>query len=283
VVTLAALAAIGLVNDVQTGLTEGRMDGVAFGFTDLAILCGLGLVWSLVLFDQSRSLRWLVPIPVFLAALAGSGARLPTLAAMITCFLVVTHRWTSRVVILSALAALLVAVQAGNLVPSQFDRAEIGVSSTGAPVEPSPLNGRFDIWDHALGLVAEDPLTGYGLKAGNAAWTEAYIRGDLQISAGHSHNSILELAAATGLIGAALFGVFLLTTFFGLYRKRLRGPLLVGLFLLLCGLTEAVVEGQTIGLIQYLALGAMAGGAGHDPAGGTSSTVDTEQRRGLRL
>ncbi|OKO89483.1 ligase [Bradyrhizobium sp. NAS80.1] len=73
------------------------------------------------------------------------------------------------------------------------------------PIDPT-FTGRSDIWQFALGAVAEKPITGHGYAAFWDGVTERQTTqgAEWATTAAHSHNSYLDLAVTIGLPGLML-------------------------------------------------------------------------------
>ncbi len=260
VACLAGLAALGLVRDLAIGLPDGRMLGLTLGTNDLAISSAVGMVWALILYQGDKRKLWLLATALFSVTIVGSGARTATVATAAVVLLLLGRSWRVRAVWLGTLivaGALLLASPASQLFVRDQPLAETTLPGADA-ASTTTFNGRLKVWVHALELVQDRPITGHGIKSGTVIWEQAYLDSTFQINAGHTHNMVAELSVATGIVGLALFVAAM-----AVMTKRLwRGPhpqlrYLVGLLLLL-GLTEAIIEGPTTGMIQIIALSAAA-------------------------
>lgn len=110
------------------------------------------------------------------------------------------------------------------------------------------MTGRSGIWKKVLGLIEERPLEGWG-------WISHWVPGVKpyeglvvikNVPYYQAHNAYLDVALQLGLIGALVFGVFLLITFVKLWRLAVRHtsalylwPILVFMGLAVWSLTES--------------------------------------------
>lgn len=254
VLLLAFVSVGGVIEDLATGVENDRMDGIAFGFNDLALLTSMGLVWALILHRVTRQRGWLLLIPVFLVPLVGSGARTPAIATTLVVLVLLGGSRRARL-FLTGVVVITVAVVLVSPLADRFDR---DVSPIEAEESATTLNGRIELWSEVPELVEQRPFVGHGFKSGNRVWRELYLASDVKVDAGHSHNLMLELAVSGGIIGMNFFIAAVFACVLGLVRTRHRMALGMIVLLLLLGLTEAVVEGPTLGLIMFFALSAAA-------------------------
>jgi O-antigen ligase len=98
---------------------------------------------------------------------------------------------------------------------------------------PDPtFTGRTDVWRFALDHLAQRPLTGYGFSAFWGTDQVVYGMGEGSLwanTAGHAHNSYLNLALTIGLPGAVLVTLWLvvlpLVDFYRTPRQPATAPL----------------------------------------------------------
>lgn len=109
-------------------------------------------------------------------------------------------------------AVAAVALFAGVLWLGQGDRVFSRLETLLRFQQESTFLGRLGYWEEALHMIADRPLTGFGL--GSYVWVfpnyRDVVTNQLQTNA---HNEYLEMAAETGLIGAALCTLFLVLLF----------------------------------------------------------------------
>jgi len=120
-------------------------------------------------------------------------------------------KWAGLVVAI-ALALFLLArgsgvipATAGTILSGERDLVELASNPGSADFA---VTQRVAFWVAGARMVADRPLTGVGLGNFDEGYPD-YNIGIWDESLGHAHNFYLNLAAETGLIGAALFGVFL--------------------------------------------------------------------------
>jgi putative inorganic carbon (HCO3(-)) transporter len=82
--------------------------------------------------------------------------------------------------------------------------------------------GRISLWRMGIGVALSHPVTGVGVNCSAQAIGDLRVtRGELSSKWQTVHNSFIEIAAETGLIGFILFNSMIIGTFkrFSLYRK----------------------------------------------------------------
>ncbi|MGY6532261.1 O-antigen ligase family protein [Glycocaulis sp.] len=90
---------------------------------------------------------------------------------------------------------------------------------------PLSWEWRLEIWNYALSRIGEQPLTGHGLGAARVIATEAELRGiQIELLPMHAHNAGMTIWVETGLIGAALIALALLTAARAVMRMTLSRP-----------------------------------------------------------
>jgi O-antigen ligase len=81
--------------------------------------------------------------------------------------------------------------------------------------------GRVSLWKSGAAVVRDHPWTGVGL-ADHYALIERYRRPDATFHAGHFHNNVVQVAAATGLVGLAAYLAWMGLLALGLVRAASR-------------------------------------------------------------
>ena len=163
----------------------------------------------------------LVYVGIYLSAV-GSFVMGPAIALLAGIFLIFTGGKTSSVLCLAiyALASLVYVVRSlwlkrmicfvplivmNLLTVGSVMSPLLGSITRALPVDPT-FTGRSEIWQFALGVVAEKPIVGHGYAAfWDGAADGKTIRGsEWAVTAAHSHNSYLDLAVTIGLPGLLL-------------------------------------------------------------------------------
>lgn len=104
------------------------------------------------------------------------------------------------------------------------------------------LTGRTTIWQAAIPLIQENPILGYGFASFATDLTSRFFSSGY--IAPHAHNTFINAAFETGLVGASLIGAAM---FAPILRGGLSRPSLVGvlmLFSLMCGMTGLIFGGK---------------------------------------
>ena len=254
----ATLAGLVALEPLMWGQTVHRADGGtnAIPFGNLALLSGLMLLSTAGPLFSNR--RYTPALVALLAATLGliaaylSGTRNNVLVLpVVILFLVVFAGPRQR--ILSAVV--------GGLVIGLF----VGLESRLAEGLLSLLNGhyghgieyRFDVWQHALALFFDAPLTGVGVPGYAQALQSGIEAGKLpqgltRCCLDHAHNDLIQILATRGLLGA-LSWLLVLGIPFAQFLRHVRHEndrvaslarigAMVPLAYLIFGLTEATFE-----------------------------------------
>ncbi len=205
VIWMAVGTVIGFVNfnlgvtKVLTGPEENR-NGFAL-FLDIAIICAFLLQQQ----TSSRIARLVLMfglIPMFLLALAFTLSRAGWISLLVGVGLVWMRAASERrflpVVAMMAILCVIIPFlpeafwnRAGTILPSMKERTDT-------------FGQRVDLWGLGLEMIQKHPVLGVGI--GNFIPMSArYARGGLRTSANGAHNSYVQVAAETGLIGLVLF------------------------------------------------------------------------------
>lgn len=221
------------------GQSVARMGGLAHPNT-LGQVSGLTLVLGLLLFNLESKLSVFKTAVVLLAAgaLVFSLSRTSLLACIVAIAVVYRYHIFRRKYLFYALVAACIGLVALMFAAVVFDlgatiQSKIGlVSKSGDTDELFSATGRTEIWAHALHLISQRPLTGYG-----AATTKIYLA-DYSY---HCHNLVINIAFSTGVFGGLIaFWMCLERTFRLFFRHHPIADALVA-FILVNGLFENVI------------------------------------------
>jgi len=163
----------------------------------------------------------LVYVGIYLSAV-GSFVMGPAIALLAGIFLIFTGGKTSSVLCLAiyALASLVYLTRSlwlkriicfgplivmNLLTVGSVMSPVLGNITRALPIDPT-FTGRSEIWEFALGAVAEKPIIGHGYAAfwDGAAEGKTLQGSEWAVTAAHSHNSYLDLAVTIGLPGLLL-------------------------------------------------------------------------------
>jgi O-antigen ligase len=109
------------------------------------------------------------------------------------------------------------------------------------------LNGRTGLWSYTIPLILQKPLLGYGYYSSRFVLINEFYW------AGHSHNSFLEVALSTGLVGLALVAVFTIYFFYSLVKTGDQLLLGLGLFCYISGMLSTLLFTPGIPMFILLA------------------------------
>jgi len=196
---------------VFIGLFVARMRSVGLG----ALIAALASTF--LIFTQSKTAFAMLPLALMLSALIAR-VRSPAIGIVLALLVVVSFNVFS----------------VGSI---YFEPARNLVDL----ILPDPtFTGRTDVWRFALDHVAQRPITGYGFSAFWGSEQVVYGMGGGSLwanTAGHAHNSYLNLALTIGIPGAVLVSLWLvvlpLVDYYRSPREHSTAPLKL-LFLRVC-------------------------------------------------
>ncbi|MFM6971173.1 MAG: O-antigen ligase family protein [Rhodoluna sp.] len=234
---------------VQGHLLDGqRIQGMVGNSNLLAFVAMLGLVIFAVEFAIIGVKRWVSVISIFasiaavlLAKSAGIGFAIAAVAVAAVVSIAAEgkdrdtrHKYYRIAWALAGTVGILIAVY----------RAEVFEFFGKSP----DMTGRSGIWKLVIGLIRERPVLGWG-------WTSHWVPGVApyeglvvikNVPYYQAHNAYLDVTMQLGFIGAAIFLVFLVSTFVPLWRLAVRHtsalylfPILIFVGLLVWSLTES--------------------------------------------
>ncbi|CAN3127754.1 hypothetical protein ACNUDN_01520 [Mycobacterium sp. smrl_JER01] len=228
-----------------------RLNGPMQHSQRLALVMGAALVVLTILRFRYRSdftrPVWTASIYLLLTAtLLATQARAFIAFTFIVLWFLIFGRASSRQRILLAIAMLIAVVTAWQNSDQLLSAIERDGSNT------LTLTGRTVIWENSLGLIRENPILGYGFSSFYSDLTRYFF------SSGyippHAHNSWINATFETGIIGATLLTLFMLSLLWhgSLTRPSLASGLIF--FAMLCGLTGLVFGGKVSTLWVIIAI-----------------------------
>ncbi|MBL0053647.1 MAG: O-antigen ligase family protein [Bacteroidetes bacterium] len=119
---------------------------------------------------------------------------------------------------------------------------------------PSNLELRFSLWSSALNLIAKRPLLGYGIGDINSQLVTYYKEHKMLYAAFkelNPHNQYLQIFLATGIVGFAVFGAYVVLCFFIAMQQRD----ILGFLCLFILAANAMVESlmqHSVGIIFFM-------------------------------
>ena len=218
----------------------------------LAIFFGIVLVA-----DRNKWTKWptLLATSVMLLgsqSITGITAAMVAVAAM--AWLRANRRNDDRVMSIAIVVTTVIAI-AGAL--GARTGLTIFLEATG---KDTTFSGRTDIWAAVWGAIVDRPILGYGrgglfFEPANDISIELWRQ--IGFRAPHGHNGVLDLTSQIGVVGLALFGVVLMSTFFAGLRSYRRDELF-GSFVLVFLATLVVASlSEPVFLGPYLSILAM--------------------------
>ncbi len=214
--TLVCVVALSSSGDFETAgqgaeVLEGRLQGAFDHPNQLGALAAMlaPICAGFIFGGRTRRVRVTATLMlvIVVAALALSLSRGAWLgAACAAIFLLITLREAREKLLLFLLPMVLVFGLLWNVIPKS-QPVEVVTQRAEAFTTLSPYDDRDAIWREAIREIKEDPWTGQGpggfVVASSRAGSEAST-----VSAHHAHNLLLNWAAETGLIGAAIIVLF---------------------------------------------------------------------------
>ena len=142
----------------------------------------------------------------------------------------------------SIAAGFLMLVAAGGflfLASSGSEEACLGISRSGQSEELSSLTGHTEIWAWVLDRIEERPIVGQGYGCARFAMA---VFNDLveQDMAGCAHNTLLNLALTTGVVGAVLFLGMIFNLALDFVRQPSIVPDMILVLVVVAGIADAV-------------------------------------------
>ena len=138
---------------------------------------------------------------VFLLFTGGKTSTVLCLTIYVLASLVYVTRslWLKRIICFVPLIMMNLLTVGSVLSPS------LGAITRALPIDAT-FTGRSEVWEFAIGAVAEKPIIGHGYAAfwDNVRGRETEKGSEWAVSAAHSHNSYLDLAITIGLPGLLL-------------------------------------------------------------------------------
>ncbi len=190
-------------------------------------------------------------------------------ASAIVIWLIVPHSLWRYIAL--ALLLLYCAFEIG-VVLGVFDHASGGVSSPGLSTrDTGELSQRPEIWNAALTLIKQYPLTGYGLNEFRRSEVRnEYVPDFAMVIVPHAHNELLQVGADAGIPGMILYVIWNLVLIYMIWRTwRMGTPLLKAVAVCagaaifahaVFGLADAITMYDRFGFLYWLFAG-LAGGA----------------------
>ncbi|GAB1421573.1 hypothetical protein MASR2M15_17460 [Anaerolineales bacterium] len=181
----------------------------------------LGMAYSL-LYKSLRITASIGSILILIALILGQ-SRFALIGIIIgmSLFILLARRKRSHLIYGFLLIGLLITLEASlvfNVFPSPTTSTEQGINDR----DENSLTGRLDIWDRALQMIRDYPLTGVGMSMyRTAVRTETYIipryikRNN---HPPHAHNILLQAGADLGLGGILILGGWLASSGWMLYQ-----------------------------------------------------------------
>lgn len=217
VVLIALAAPVGIVYSEVAPIVAGRYTWLAVHPVNAANMLGAAFVIAVAAATDPRVLGGrmrrgvavvcAIEIGAFLLATKTRSAVGAALAAALICVWFIRPRGARVGVVVSAvLGAGLIAATAPSTIVDYVERGE-GVEQL------ESLNSRTNVWDAALELVKESPLTGRGYAAARGVFLDRF-------GLGGAHNAFIEVAVNSGLIGLAALVALLGLAAVGLWRAR---------------------------------------------------------------
>lgn len=120
----------------------------------------------------------------------------------------------------------------------------------------SSLTGRIPTWILSIELIRDRPILGYGFAS---FFSDLTIESDRDYVSPHAHNTWINAAVETGIVGAILVTVYLFYVFYSSLRyQRILGRIsyagALSLYVFLCGFTGVVIGGKVSTLMAILFL-----------------------------
>lgn len=216
-----------VVMDVQRGplaLLYDRPTGVVANPVYFGALCAAGLCTAVAAWSASTWKWMLAPMIVLGVGTSLSGSRVAFLAAIVVIVAqVATHRSRERVVAAAISAAsILSGVSTDRTVGAGRNAADRFAATSGSG------SGRTTVWKYGLEAWTDRPIVGHGFgrfrPAVQGKFSPSFVRdfaSDERLQPWFDpHNAVVAVLVAVGVVGAVLFGAWVIVWGWGM-----RGPL----------------------------------------------------------
>lgn len=198
-----------------------RLQGLTFGPTNLGLHGGLAVVFGASLPRRTRRDRTiaLAAVALGLSAVVASSTRTVAIGLLLVAAhaLVRRHGRSGTLVVIAgfvALALTFAAAADGGLIivsqtPDGTDFVEerngaLVLSHTPGSEEYTTATGRDQVWRESIRVILQRPIFGWGTGSAERVFEEAAAQGRLHWAAYTTHNSVLGIILAQGMIGLAL-------------------------------------------------------------------------------
>lgn len=171
--------------------------------------------------------------------LVASQSRFAMLSFAVAAAIVVARRWRPAHVIavvggLAVAGVLTVVVLSGTTFGSRSGDSE----------EFRTLLGRTLVWEEAIDVIVENPVTGIGSEGLQSHFTGREEAGYAKWDPENAHNLIFQAAAAHGLPGAVLLVLSVIVGLAMCWRSRIAGTAAIVTMFAIQGIGEASVRGS---------------------------------------
>jgi O-antigen ligase len=218
---IALFWALDAAVQAMTGLSLGganssdRLSGI-FGAGNLKLGLVLATLSPFALeaaVKQFRAPGWIVTAIVFGTVILLAGSRASWLVFALVLILSGWQRIGRKRFLLSMAGGLVVASALAFTFSTQFEsriERSLAVFSGDRAGLDDALSGRLSIWHAALGMIADHPVNGVGIRGFRDAYARYAAADDFWLSHGqqgalHAHQIVLEILSETGAIGLLLW------------------------------------------------------------------------------
>lgn len=226
VMCLTALADAGQAQSVYGGtLVEGRSQGSFAQPNELGTFAGLTLLvsasWLLASTSRGRVFAGVIALPAAAALIASlsRGAWIGVVVGVMALVVLLPRR---RGIVAGGLAGITIALTMAFVFVPQSDQLEVVRSRIESFADPTgnPYDDRPAIYREGVRQVQTRPLTGFGMGT-FAEEAQRQLENGVSEAPTHAHNTLLTVAAETGLVTTTLLAVFTLVAAIRTRRRTL--------------------------------------------------------------
>jgi len=217
-----------------------RLNGPMMHSQRLSLILSLAIICLTLLKVRSSAAIGRRAWAAYLAILVVTLVATQTRAFTFFCIVTVGYIIFWHVSILSRVALLSAFIASVSAVLFNWEKVLESISRDGS--NTMTLSGRTVAWENGIAMIQESPLLGYGFASFNTDLTRDFFASGYIIP--HAHNTWINAAFETGVIGAGLMTTFMLAVLVNRKFFRPSYSEALVLWVILSGLTGLILGGK---------------------------------------